>query len=73
MYLRKPSTRSRASEFQNRSQIDFADALTEAGWKDIEPTAGLSRFPYIAKPLDEINRGVGTDFLTLQWYFLARV
>lgn len=50
---------------------DMVAALEEAGWSDVEPTAGLSRYPLIAKPLDKLTRGVSTDFLTLQWYFLA--
>lgn len=50
---------------------DMVSALEDAGWRDVVPTAGLSRYPAIARPLDLVTRGVSTDFLTLQWYFLA--
>lgn len=50
---------------------DMVSDLTAAGWRDVVPTAGLSRYPLITRPLDKLTRGVSTDFLTLQWYFLA--
>lgn len=50
---------------------DMQRALEDAGWSRVTPTAGLQRYPLISKPLDFITRGLSTDFLTLQWYFLA--
>jgi 2-polyprenyl-3-methyl-5-hydroxy-6-metoxy-1,4-benzoquinol methylase len=48
---------------------DIVEAVRQAGWGDVQLThPALGR----SQPLDRLTRGRSTQFLTAQWYVLAR-
>jgi len=51
---------------------DIVALIEGAGWSVCSTVPSLRRFPLVHRPLHVLTRGLSTEFLTGQWFVLAR-